>query len=176
KPAGDDSPSAWSRPRDRRSYSASPDPLRQSRDAAEKTGVERELAAVIFLVGDAVLHPGQARPHLSVEAPDVLEHVELARLANLLLPVAVALAQRREERGLRPPAGHATPVLVQESFVGLAPEVPVRARELAGHHETRLDDVLDELQRGARLRRRAKREVLVGKVSELIDHAVPREL
>src|SRR6266540_614016 len=85
--------------------SAPQDPFRQSRHTPEQPRVEGELAAVILLVRDAVVHPGQARSHLPVEAADVLEHVELPRLPDLLLPVRVSLAQRRQQRGLRPPSG-----------------------------------------------------------------------
>src|SRR6266542_2787542 len=156
--------------------SAPQDPFRQRRHAAEKARVEGELAAVILLVGDAVVHPGQARSHLPVEAADVLEHVELPRLPVLLLPVRVSLAQRRQQRGLRPPSGDPAPVLVEEPLVGLAPEIPVGSRELAGHHESGLDDVLHQLQRRTRLRRRTEGEILVGEIAQLINHAVSREL
>src|SRR6266508_1538025 len=155
--------------------SAPQDSFRQRRHAAEQPRVEGALAAVILLVGDAVMHPGQARPHLSVEAADVLEHVELPRQPDLLLPVRVRLAQRRQQRGLRPPAGDPTPVLVEEPLVGFAAEIPVGASELAGHHETGLDDVLHELQRRAGFRRRAEGEIFVGEVAQLVDHAVARE-
>src|SRR6266540_3608093 len=148
--------------------SAPQDPFRQSGDAPEEPRVEGELAAVILLVGDAVVHPGQARSHLPVEAADVLEHVELPRLPDFLLPVRLRLAQRRQQRSLRPPAGDPAPVLVEESLIGLAAEIPVGARELAGHHEARLDDVMDELQRRARLRGRAEGEILVGEIAQLV--------
>src|SRR6266542_2786140 len=48
--------------------SAPQDPLRQRWHAPEQPRVEGELAAVILLVGDAVMHPGQPRPHLPVDA------------------------------------------------------------------------------------------------------------
>src|SRR6266540_4138068 len=59
------------------------DPFRQGWHAPEQPRVEGELAAMVLLVGDAVMHPGQARPHLPVEAADVLEHVELSRQSDL---------------------------------------------------------------------------------------------
>src|SRR6266542_5868696 len=50
--------------------SAPQDPFCQGGDSAEQPRVHRELAAVVLLVGDAVVHPGQSGPHLSVEAAD----------------------------------------------------------------------------------------------------------
>src|SRR5262252_271665 len=76
---------------------APPDLLRQRRDAADHPRVEGELAAVVLLVADAAVQPGQTRSHEAVEAPDVLEHDELPRRPEAFRPVGVALPQQREQ-------------------------------------------------------------------------------
>ena len=136
--------------------------------------VGRELAAMVLLVRDAVVHPGQARAHLPVEAADELQHVELARLADLRLALAVGAAQRLEQLLLRAVRGDAAAVLLQKALEGLALEVAVRPRELARHHQVRFDDVAHELGDRARLFGRPERERLVGNGPELVDDARAR--
>src|SRR5262249_60479879 len=100
-------------------------------------------------------------------------HVELSSVADLLLAVAVRLAQAGEKRRLGPPARDAAAVLVEETFVGLALEIPVGSGQLARHHQAGLDDVLNQLQRRARRLGRAEGEILVGKVADLVDDSLP---
>src|SRR4029077_1138902 len=51
------------------------DQSRQRRHSAEQSRVQRKLAAMVLLVGDAVVHPRQASPSLSVEPTDELQHM-----------------------------------------------------------------------------------------------------
>src|SRR5438874_5622255 len=155
-------------------FALSVDPLRQRRNAAHEARVHGELPAVVFLVGNPVVHPGEARPLLPVEAVDELQHVELPRRADPLFAVGVGLPQRREELPFRSHSRDPARVLDQQAFVRLAPEVSVGTRELSGHQETRLDDVLEELDDRAALLRRAEPEVLFGKVSRLLQDAAAR--
>ena len=101
------------------------DPPCQRRHPAEQPRVERELAAVVFLVGDAVAHPGEAAAHLPVEPADQLKHVQLSRLPEFPLPLRMGLLERVEKLRLRPPGGDSARVLVQEALVGLALEIAV---------------------------------------------------
>ena len=54
----------------------------QGRGAAEHSGVERELRAVVFLVCDAVVHPGQTRAVPAVEPADLLQHLHFTRVPD----------------------------------------------------------------------------------------------
>jgi len=93
----------------------------------------------------------------------------------LLLAVAMRALERVEQVPLRTLRRDAAPVFLEESFVRLALEVSVRARELAGHHQAGLDDVVHELDEGAALRMRPERQVFLGNVPDFCDHSLARE-
>src|SRR3954465_1371624 len=91
------------------------DLFRQRRHSAEQARVQRELAAVVLLVCDAVVHPGQARARLAVEPADVLEHVQLAGAPQALVAVAVRRAQPLEESAARAQRSDAAGGLMEDS-------------------------------------------------------------
>src|SRR5467141_3582661 len=100
-------------------YSAALDHLRERGDAADEPRVQRELAAMIFLVRNRVMHPREAQRGLAVELPDGLQHRHLAGRAETLRAVGVRALQRLEERGLRSMTGDAPRVLLEQLAVRL---------------------------------------------------------
>ncbi len=79
---------------------------REGRGAAEQPGVERELGAVVLLVGDAVVQPSQAGAALAVEAAHILQHLHLA--GGAYLPGAVAEAAAEQAQPFPAPGGGAS--------------------------------------------------------------------
>src|SRR4030095_3140404 len=87
--------------------SAALNQLGQRRHAADEARAERELAAMIFLVCDAVMHPRQPWRRLAVELANRLQHRDLAKRAEALRALGVCRLQRGNQLGLGPILRHA---------------------------------------------------------------------
>src|SRR6478672_6253552 len=106
--------------------SAALNQLGQRRDAADEAGVERELAAMVFLVGDAVMHPRQPRRRFAVELANRLQHRDLADRAEAFRAVGMRRFQRGNQLGLGAVPRHAARrVLLQKRRIGLALKITV---------------------------------------------------
>src|SRR5262245_35047255 len=113
----------------RASSSAALNELRQRRDAADEPRVKRELATMIFLVGDAVMHPRHSRRRFAVELANRLQHRDLASRAETLRAAGVRRFQRGNQlRFCAIPRHAARRVLLEKSRIGLALKITVRAR------------------------------------------------
>src|SRR6185503_6781286 len=75
------------------------DQLGQGRDAADQARNESHLAAMIFLVGDAVIHPRQTAAFFSIEARYPLQHVELARSSKFAFAFRVGALEELDHFG-----------------------------------------------------------------------------
>ena len=122
------------------------DELRERGHATEEPGIQRQLAAVTFLVREPVLHPGKSGPLLSIEPSDELEDVQLPGLSELFFAGGMAGFEQLEEHALRRAPAHVARVLLDEPGKRLTGEVGVGSRQLARHHEARLDDVLNDFR------------------------------
>ncbi len=123
--------------------------LREGGHAAGQAYVGGELAAVIGLVVYGVPEPGEAGSGLAVETTDGLEHEQLADIAEAPFGFVAGFAEQLHEAVPLANVGYVSGVLLQERRIGLACEVAVGERELAGRHESGLDDVVDEVGDGA---------------------------
>src|SRR5215831_705563 len=151
------------------------DHLREPRLQAHEPRVQSELAAVVLLLGDAVMEPLELAPLLAVEAHHELEDRELARCAELSFRVLELRVEEAHELrlGLRAVGFHG--VHAQELGPRRALHVGVRARQLAGHHHRDLEDVLHQLAHGSAVGRGAEVHAVGGDILELVTHALARE-
>ena len=90
-------------------------PLCQRWQVTEKPRGERDLAAMILLVADSVLHPRQAPRVLSVELSDRLQQQRLPGSADLPHSLIVRTLEQSDEFILPGGLCHLAGVLLEES-------------------------------------------------------------
>ena len=81
------------------SPSLSVDELGQGGNTADQARHHRQLAAMIFLVRNSMIHPGQAAALLAIESGDPLQHVEFAGLSNFAIAFGVRAFQKLNHCG-----------------------------------------------------------------------------
>ena len=147
-----------------------------STQARGRRGAHRARAGRdIFFVRNAMVHPRQPWRRLAVELANRLQHCDLADRAEALRAVSVRRFQRGNQLGLGAiPRDASRRVLLEQSRIGLALKITVRARQLARHQQAGLDDVLHELARPPDRGVRFEVERRLGQVLDFGDDTVAR--
>src|SRR4051812_9509887 len=94
-------------------------PLRQRGRRADEARAKRDLPAVVLLVADPVVHPGQPRSLVPVEPRDELEHLEVSSFAQLRRAVLERPAEGGEELAPCSLQTEAARVLLEQRRVAL---------------------------------------------------------